>query len=130
MTSKKRVPAGTRFEEAYGYSRAIMSKGIIMVSGTTAVNEKGRIVGKDDMYAQTVVIIEKIETALKQLGATLNDVVRTGVYTRDIARWEEIARAHREFFGDVKPTSTLIEVNKLIEPDALVEMEAQAIVEK
>ncbi len=68
MTSKKRVLAGTRFEESYGYSRAIMSKGIIMVSGTTAVNEKGRIVGKDDMYAQTVVIIEKIETALKQLG--------------------------------------------------------------
>ncbi len=76
-----------------------------------------------------VVIIKKIEAALGQFGATLNDVVRTGVYTRDIAKWREIARAHREFFGAIKPTSTLVEVPNLIEPDALIEMEVQAIIE-
>jgi len=100
-----------------------------MVSGTTALDEEGKVVGKDDMYSQTVVIIKKIEAALGQLGATLSDVVRTRVYARDISRWREIARAHREFFGAVKPTSTLVEVQKLIEPEALVEIEAEAIIE-
>jgi enamine deaminase RidA (YjgF/YER057c/UK114 family) len=130
MTNRKLIPAGTKFEDVYGYSRAIGIKGIIMVSGTTALDAKGRIVGKDDMYAQTVVAIRKVEAALDQLGATLSDVVRTRVYTRDISRWREIARAHREFFGAVKPTSTLVEVQKLIEPEALVEIEVEAIVEK
>ena len=129
MTIRKRVPAGTKLGDVYGYSRAIKSKGIIMVSGTTALDEEGKVVGKDDMYSQTVVIIKKIEAALGQLGATLSDVVRTRVYARDISRWREIARAHREFFGAVKPTSTLVEVQKLIEPEALVEIEAEAIIE-
>ncbi len=129
MTIRKRVPAGTKLGDVYGYSRAIKSNGIIMVSGTTALDEEGKVVGKDDMYSQTVVIIKKIEAALGQLGATLSDVVRTRVYARDISRWREIARAHREFFGAVKPTSTLVEVQKLIEPEALVEIEAEAIIE-
>jgi enamine deaminase RidA (YjgF/YER057c/UK114 family) len=129
MTAKKRVPAGTKFEDAYGYSRAIRIKNLIVVSGTTALDDKGKVVGKDDIYAQTVEIIRKIETALGLLGATLDDVVVTRVYTRDMARWREIAKAHHEFFGASKPVSTLVEVKKLIEPDALVEMEVQAILE-
>jgi enamine deaminase RidA (YjgF/YER057c/UK114 family) len=129
MTTKKRVPAGSKFEDVYGYSRAIRIKNLIVVSGTTALDDKGKVVGKDDIYAQTVEIIRKIEAALGLLGATLDDVVVTRVYTRDMARWREIAKAHREFFGASKPVSTLVEVKKLIEPDALVEIEVQAILE-
>ncbi len=129
MTIRRRVTAGTKLGNVYGYSRAIKSKGIIMVSGTTAINGKGKVVGKDDVYAQTVAVIRKIEAALGQLGATLDDVVRTRVYTRDISRWPEIGKAHREFFGAVKPASTLVEVRKLIEPEALVEIEVEAIIE-
>ncbi len=130
MTGRRQVPAGTKFEDAYGYSRAIRIGDAIVVSGTTALGGKGKIAGKDDMYSQTVVSIRKIETALGRLGADLDDVVRTRIYTTDISRWREIARGHRESFGKVKPTSILVEVRRLIEPDALVEIEVEAIVRK
>ena len=129
MTGKKRVRAITPYEDVYGYSRAIRVGSIIVVSGTTALDAQGEIVAQNDIYAQTVLIIRKIEAALRELGASLNDVVRTRIFTKDISRWQEIAKAHREVFGATKPTATLVEVTNLIEANALVEMEVDAITE-
>jgi enamine deaminase RidA (YjgF/YER057c/UK114 family) len=99
------------------------------VSGTTATDEKGEVVGLDDPYAQTVYIIQKIERALKEAGATLNDVVRTRIYVTDASRWEPVARAHGEFFKDIRPANTLVEVSALIGEGYLVEMEADALLQ-
>jgi enamine deaminase RidA (YjgF/YER057c/UK114 family) len=100
---------------------------VIHVSGTTATDENGDVVGVNDPYTQTVYIIQKIERALKQAGATLQDVVRTRIYVTDASRWEAVASAHGEFFGDIRPANTLVEVSALIGPEYLVEMEAEAI---
>jgi enamine deaminase RidA (YjgF/YER057c/UK114 family) len=126
----RKVSSGAKWENIVGYSRAIKHGNNIEVAGTTAIDEKGEIVGKDDPYQQTIYIIQKAETALLALGAVLSDVIRTRIYTTDISRWEEIGRAHGEYFREIKPVSTMVEVSKLISPETLVEIEFSAIVEK
>lgn len=127
---RKRIPARTVWGDVVGYSRAVRTGGIIAVSGTAPSDEHGSVVGKDDAYAQTVFVIKKIEKALNDLGARLDDVVRTRIYTTDIGRWKQIAKAHQEFFGTIKPANTMVQVNRLIDPDMLVEIEMDAIVEQ
>lgn len=111
-----------------GYSRAVRLGNAVYVAGTTAVGEEGEVVGIGDPYLQTVFIMRKIEDALRRAGAGLTDVVRTRMYVTDITRWEEIGRAHGEFFGDIRPASTMVEVRRLIDPDLLVEIEADAVI--
>src|SRR3972149_2226000 len=120
------IPAGTIWEDVVGYSRAVKIGIVIEVSGTAAVNV-GEIVGKGNAYEQTRFIILKIEKALKEAGASLKDVVRTRIYVTDISKWEEIGRAHGEFFKDIKPATTMVEVKALIDPDMQVEIEASAV---
>ena len=122
------VSSDTEWEKMVGYSRAIRVGRNVHVSGTTAIGAKNEIVGRDDPYAQTVQIIRNIEVALEKLGASLNDVVRTRIYVVDIKQWSEIGRAHRQFFGEVRPATTMVEVQRLIEPEILVEVEADAVI--
>lgn len=120
--------SGAKWEDIVGYSRAVKIGNTIEVTGTVAVDENSNLVGKDDAYAQTKYIIEKIEAVLKRAGASLQDVVRTRMFVTDIARWEEYGKAHGEFFGQVKPCTSMIEVKGLIDPDYLIEIEATAII--
>jgi enamine deaminase RidA (YjgF/YER057c/UK114 family) len=129
MSQRKNIASGTTWEAIAGYSRAVKLGNSVHVSGTTATNEKGEVVGLDDPYAQTVYIIQKIERALKEAGATLNDVVRTRIYVTDAQRWEPVARAHGEFFKDIRPANTLVEVSALIGDGYLVEIEADALIQ-
>lgn len=126
MSQRQNIASGTTWEAIAGYSRAVKLGNSVHVSGTTATDENGEVVGLDDPYAQTVYIIQKIERALKQAGATLEDVVRTRIYVTDASRWEPVARAHGEFFKDIRPANTLVEVSALIGKDYLVEIEADA----
>ncbi|MCZ7544160.1 MAG: RidA family protein [Anaerolineae bacterium] len=126
--TRQNISSGTPWEAIAGYSRAVRVGNVVHVSGTTATDEHGNLVGAGDVYAQTVYIIQKIARALEQAGASLADVVRTRIYVTDVSRWEEAARAHAEFFGDIRPANTLIEVSALVGPGYLVEMEAEAIV--
>jgi enamine deaminase RidA (YjgF/YER057c/UK114 family) len=130
MSERMKVSSGTKWEDFVGYSRAIRSGHLIEVSGTVAVDENGYIVGKNNPYEQTKYIIKKIEKALDNLGASLHDVVKTRIYVSDINNWQEIGRAHGEYFKDIKPASTLFEVSTLIGIDFLVEIEATAFVEE
>jgi len=120
--------SGAKWEDIVGYSRAVKIGNTIEVTGTVAVDENNKLVGKDDAYAQTKFIIEKIETVLKRAGASLQDVVRTRMFVTDIARWEEYGKAHGEFFSQVKPCTSMIEVKGLIDPEYLIEIEATAII--
>lgn len=129
MTQRQNIASGTVWEGIVGYSRAVRVGNIVHVAGTTAVDDNGQIVGLNDPYAQTVFIIQKIERALQQAGATLNDVVRTRLYVTDATQWEAVGRAHGEFFKDIRPVCTLIEVSALIGAEYLVEIEAEAILQ-
>lgn len=120
--------SGAKWEEIVGYSRAVKIGNTIEVTGTVAVDENGQTVGKDNAYEQTKFIIGKIENILKQTGASLKDVVRTRMFVTDISRWEEYGKAHGEFFKDIRPCTSMIEVKGLIEPQYLIEIEARAVI--
>lgn len=126
MSEREIVSTGSQWEEFVGYSRAIKTGSIIEVAGTTAL-DGNEIVGKGDAYEQTKFILSKMEKALEQLGGSMKDVVRTRMYVTDISKWEEVGKAHGEYFKDVKPASTMVEVKALISPEMLVEIEATAI---
>lgn len=125
---RQNISSGTKWEDIAGYSRAVRVGNHVAVSGTTATDSEGKLVGEGDAYEQTTFIIRKIEQALKEAGATLRDVVRTRIYMTDISQWEGAARAHAEFFGDIRPANTLIEISGLVGPGYIVEMEADAII--
>lgn len=130
MTKRLNISSGVKWEDTVGYSRAVRIGNVIEVAGTTAVDEKGNLVGINDPYEQTRYIITKIEKALISAGAALTDVVRTRIFTTDISRWEEIGRAHGEFFREIKPASTMVEVSALINLAMLVEIEATVILQE
>jgi reactive intermediate/imine deaminase len=118
---------GTKWEPIVGYSRAVKMGNLIFVTGTTATNETGEVMGEGDMYKQAKQTLSNIERVLARAGATMKDVVRTRIFVTDISRWEEVGRAHAEHFRDVRPATTMVEISKLIDPKMLVEIEADAV---
>ncbi|MBS1621389.1 MAG: RidA family protein [Bacteroidetes bacterium] len=120
--------SGTQWEKIVGYSRAVKVGNVVEVTGTVAVDENNNVVGGNSAYEQTRFVIQKIESVLEKAGASLKDVVRTRMFVTDISRWEEYGKAHGEFFKDIRPCSTMIEVSKLIAPGYLIEIEVSAIV--
>ena len=129
MTStRENFASGGPWENVVGYSRAVRIDNHVYVAGTTAVGSDGKIVGESNAYAQSVQALVTIKLALEQAGATMSDVVRTRMFVTDISQWEEFARAHGEFFRDVRPAATMVEVSRLIDPAMMVEIEVEAVV--
>lgn len=124
--NRQNYASGAKWEEIVGYSRAVKVGTRIYLTGTTAIDENGNLVGEDDAYAQTTQVIRNIDLALKGAGASLANVVRTRMFVTDIMQWEEYGKAHREFFGDIKPCATMVEVSRLIDPGMLIEIEVEA----
>jgi enamine deaminase RidA (YjgF/YER057c/UK114 family) len=129
MSRRTNYSSGSKWEDIVGYSRAVKVGNVVEVTGTVASGDDGKVVGKNDGYAQTKYIYEKIQKVLQQAGAEMKDVVRVRMFVTDISRWQEYGKAHSEYFKDIKPCNTMVQVSALIEPDYLVEIEATAILE-
>jgi len=126
MSDRIKISSGAKWEDIVGYSRAIIVDNRILISGTTSIVE-GMITGEGDAYLQTKTILRKFEILLHQAGSKLEDVVRTRIFVTDISKWEEVGKAHGEFFKDIKPVTSMVEVSALIDPKMMVEIEAEAI---
>lgn len=126
--TRQNFSSGAKWESIVGYSRAVKVGNIVEVTGTVAVDDSGNVVGNGDAYAQTVFIYQKIQKVLEQAGASMKDVVRVRMFVTDISRWEEYGRGHADFFKDIRPCNTMVEVSKLISPEYLIEIEASAII--